>query len=85
MNISVKLKLITVFSFFLLLTGCIGGHYGLEESEWSKLSPEQQEQVKKDYELLVSKKNRMAHLNKIGKATTEIYNKEEEVDKEPEN
>lgn len=67
-----------------LLSGCIGEHYGLSESEWSQLSPQQKAQAKADYETLVSRKNRMAHKNKINKATTEIYNKEEEVDKEPE-
>ena len=54
------------FSNFILLlslvfTACASDHYGHSKEEWDKLSPEQQQAAKQDYEEILKKKKDWEH------------------------
>ncbi|MDI9246568.1 hypothetical protein [Marinobacter sp. CHS3-4] len=59
------IALLTFLVFSLALSGCATPYYGLSEKEWSKLSDEEKEAVKADYQDLMAlredQKSRDAH------------------------
>ena len=65
-----SLKLVCIS--FLLLSGCIGDHYGYSNDEWNNLSAEQQKKAKEKYSELVAEKNNDVHGDKIEKATEDF-------------
>lgn len=47
--------------FALAIPACASSYYGLSKEEWDKLSPEQQQAAKQEYEEILKKKKDLEH------------------------
>jgi TRAP-type C4-dicarboxylate transport system substrate-binding protein len=52
-----------IYFFFLVLifTACASSYYGYSKEEWDKLSPEQQQTAKQEYEEILNQKKDWEH------------------------
>ena len=50
-----------VLLFFLAFTACASSYYGYSKEEWDKLSEEQKQAAKQEYEEILKKKKDLEH------------------------
>jgi TRAP-type C4-dicarboxylate transport system substrate-binding protein len=50
-----------ILLFALAIMACANSYYGYSKEEWDKLSPEQQQAAKQEYEEILKKKKDLEH------------------------